>query len=77
MERKGSYPSFTIFMSSERNSRCLKTSSHSPLECHWIHKLGEFTPSYILHTRAFMTYLLGGFAYLVEKIIIKVMVFYL
>jgi hypothetical protein len=23
-------------------------------------KLGEFTPSYILHTRVFWTYLLGG-----------------
>jgi hypothetical protein len=26
--------------------------------------LGEFTPSYILHTRAFGTYLLGGGIYL-------------
>ena len=32
-------------------------------------KLGEFTPSYILHTRAFKTYLLGGGIYLAEKII--------
>jgi hypothetical protein len=31
--------------------------------------LGEITPSYILHTRAFGTYLLGGVIYLVEKII--------
>ena len=30
--------------------------------------LGEFTPSYMLHTRAFGTYLLGGI-YLAEKII--------
>jgi hypothetical protein len=29
--------------------------------------LGEFTPSYILHTRALGTYVLGGI-YLAEKI---------
>ena len=37
--------------------------------------LGEFTPSYILHTRAFGTYLLGG--YLPCKKDYKVMVFYM
>jgi hypothetical protein len=37
--------------------------------------LGEFTPSYILHTRAFGTYLLGG--YLPCKKTYKVMVFYM
>jgi hypothetical protein len=31
--------------------------------------LGEITPSYILHTRAFETYLLGGVIYLAKKII--------
>jgi hypothetical protein len=31
--------------------------------------LGEFTPSYILHTCAFGTYLLGGGIYLAENII--------
>jgi hypothetical protein len=31
--------------------------------------LREFTPSYILHTRAFETYLLGGGIYLAKKII--------
>ena len=31
--------------------------------------LGEFTPSYILHTRAFGTYLLGGVFTLQKKII--------
>jgi hypothetical protein len=31
--------------------------------------LGGFTPSYILHTRAFGTYLLGGYIYLAENII--------
>jgi hypothetical protein len=30
---------------------------------------GEITPSYILHTRAFGTYLLGGVIYLAKKII--------
>jgi hypothetical protein len=34
------------------------------------HVLGEFIPSYILHTRAFGTYLLGGgVIYLAKKII--------
>jgi hypothetical protein len=37
--------------------------------------LGEITPSYILHTRAFGTYLLGG--YLPCKKDYKVMVFYM
>jgi hypothetical protein len=36
---------------------------------------GEITPSYILHTRAFGTYLLGG--YLPCKKDYKVMVFYM
>ena len=31
--------------------------------------LGGFTPSCIFHTRAFMTYLLGGFIYLAKNII--------
>ena len=39
-----------------------------------IQPLGEFTPSYILHTRVFGTYLLGG--YLPCKKDYKVMVFY-
>jgi len=29
--------------------------------------LGEFTPSYILHTRAFGTYLLGGVLFTLQK----------
>jgi hypothetical protein len=33
------------------------------------HCLREITPSYILHTRAFGTYLLGGVIYLAKKII--------
>ena len=37
--------------------------------------LGEFTPSYILHTRAFGTYLLGGLFTLQKNY--KVMVFYM
>jgi hypothetical protein len=37
--------------------------------------LGEITPSYILYTRAFGTYLLGG--YLPCKKNYKVMVFYM
>ena len=36
---------------------------------------GEITPSYILHTRAFGTYLLGGLFPLQKKY--KVMVFYM
>ena len=36
---------------------------------------GEITPPYILHTRAFGTYLLGG--HLPCKIFYKVMVFYM
>ena len=39
-------------------------------------KLGEFTPSYILHTHAFGTYLLGG-GYLPCRKDYKVMVFYM
>jgi hypothetical protein len=51
--------------------------------------LGEFTPSYILHTRAFGTYLLGGLFTLQKKLqgdgflhvkilkILYVMVFYM
>jgi hypothetical protein len=35
----------------------------------FLHSLWGFTPSYILHTRAFGTYLLGGGIYLAEKII--------
>ena len=31
--------------------------------------LGGCTPSYVLHTRAFGTYLLGGVIYLAERII--------
>ena len=31
-------------------------------------RLGEFTPSYILHTRAFGTYLLGGLFTLQKKL---------
>jgi len=38
--------------------------------------LGEITPSYILHTRAFGTYLLGG-GYLPCKKYHKVMIFYM
>jgi hypothetical protein len=38
-------------------------------------KPGEITPSYILHTRAFGNYLLGG--YLPCKKDYKVMVFYM
>jgi hypothetical protein len=38
--------------------------------------LGEFTPSYILHTCAFGTYLLGG-GYLPCRKDYKVMVFYM
>ena len=30
--------------------------------------LGEFTPSYVLHTRAFGTYLLGGLFTLQKKL---------
>jgi hypothetical protein len=30
--------------------------------------LGEFTPSYILHTRAFETYVLGGL-FILQKIL--------
>jgi hypothetical protein len=37
--------------------------------------LGEITPSYILHTRAFGTYLLGGLFALQKNY--KVMVFYM
>jgi hypothetical protein len=37
--------------------------------------LGEFTPSYILHTCAFGTYLLGGL-FTLQKIL-YVMVFYM
>ena len=37
---------------------------------------GEITPSYILHTRAFGTYLLGGGLFTLQKIN-KVMVFYM
>ena len=37
--------------------------------------LGGFTPAYILHTRAFMTYLLGGL-FTLQKYY-KVMVFYM
>jgi len=36
---------------------------------------GEITPSYILHTRAFRTYLLGGLFTLQKNY--KVMVFYM
>jgi hypothetical protein len=39
--------------------------------------LGGFTPSYILHTRAFGTYLLGGGGYLPCRKDYKVMVFYM
>jgi hypothetical protein len=42
----------------------------------WTPILGEFTPSYILHTRAFRTYLLGG-GYLPCKKDYKVIVFYM
>jgi len=59
------------------------TFSISKLYCRWsnithiywmqinieIKALGEFTPSYNLHTRAFATYLLGGVIYLTKKII--------
>jgi hypothetical protein len=38
-------------------------------------RLGEFTPSYILHTRVFGTYLLGGLFTLQKEY--KVMVFYM
>jgi hypothetical protein len=40
-----------------------------------LNNLGEFTPSYILHTRAFRTYLLEG--YLPCKKYYKMMVFYM
>jgi hypothetical protein len=39
--------------------------------------LGEFTPSYILHTRAIGTYLLRGGGYLPCKKNYKVMVLYM
>jgi hypothetical protein len=34
----------------------------------WLGVLGEFTPSYILHTRAFKTYLLGGLFILQKRL---------
>jgi hypothetical protein len=36
--------------------------ARSPIQARYLwRRLGEFTPSYILHTRAFGTYLLGGY----------------